>query len=310
MNRKKIIAGLGFAMLTSFSASAQTRVLLKPVVQTGQETRYSVNAVVDTRVTPQGADGITSSVHREVTATLLVRAATVAPSSVNGTTSESGVPQSNLTRYEFAIESLSASTVVDGAEKRLSSPNLVGRSILLTVDASGTLVRSEMPPDASRIGLGEIVISLFGWAPAAPVAVGESWGSSGADQFVGVFSYIAAPGMSDIAKGSTTHYTLSGLNGGRAVVDGAIELNQKGGLLMQIPSGPTKVNGIASGTGTTRIEYDVTAGRLASATTETSVKGRLVNVPPVRDGQPMQVREGALVETARFTIAPVPSPGT
>jgi hypothetical protein len=85
-----------------------------------------------------------------------------------------------------------------------------------------------------------------------------------------------------------------------------VALRQEGATRVAIPAAQTDLNLTAAGDGTTRIEYDVAAGRIVSAVTESMLKGRVVNIPPSRAGEPMQPREGALVETAKFSIKLLP----
>ena len=99
-----------------------------------------------------------------------------------------------------------------------------------------------------------------------------------------------------------TAYTFTALNDNRAVIEGTITLNQPGATMIEIPAAKVKVNLMAAGNGTTRIEYDAMTSRIASAVSESTLKGRVVNIQPTRAGEKMQPREGALVETAKFTI--------
>jgi hypothetical protein len=99
---------------------------------------------------------------------------------------------------------------------------------------------------------------------------------------------------------------LSAVNGGQAVIEGTLALRQEGATRLAIPAAQTEVNLSGAGDGTTRIEYDVAGNRIVSAVSESLLKGRVVNIPPTRAGEPMQPREGALVETAKFSIKLLP----
>jgi hypothetical protein len=59
---------------------------------------------------------------------------------------------------------------------------------------------------------------------------------------------------------------------------------------------------IAAGKGSALVEYDIAAQRIVAATTETSVEGRLANIPPAAKGAKLEPREGSVVETAKFSI--------
>src|SRR5581483_9838437 len=105
-----------------------------------------------------------------------------------------------------------------------------------------------------------------------------------------------------VPRSAKTAYRLSAVNGGVAVIEGALALRQDGATRAAIPAAQTDVNLNAAGDGTTRIEYDIATGRIVSATSESQLKGRVVNIPPSRAGEAMQPREGALVEAATFSI--------
>ena len=316
-NRTKtnpIVSTVALILIVYTSAAAQTGVLLKPILKVGQEARFNVSGQVETQITPQGAGGLSGTVRRELTATLLIRAGVAAPAAwskdaatpAGMTVSDSGATTGDLVYYEVTIEAITARIILDGAEKSLLSGDLAGQKIELALDPTGAVVKCMLPAEAGKIGLADVIFSLSAWAPPAPLTVGQTWGSSAADQIRGVFGYVSATTMSGISWGGRTAYKFSSLENDRAVVDGVIELTQKDASMLELPMGPTKVNATASGSGTTRIEYDTNAGRLASAVSETVLKGRLVNIPPTRQGAPMQPREGALVENAKFSVTLIP----
>ena len=83
-NRMKVITITFAILLASANASAQTAsVSLKPILKPGQEARYSLNGSVDTQITAAGVNGISGAEHRELNATLLLRAGVPAPPSVS-----------------------------------------------------------------------------------------------------------------------------------------------------------------------------------------------------------------------------------
>ena len=322
-NRAKVIAITFIILLASAGVAAQSGgVSLKPILKPGQEARYSLSGSVDTQVTPAGANGIGGAERRELSAMLLLRAGVAVPSTANqqgsskvGATvigtglpyssetivADAGVPSQDVVYYEAVIEALDVRVTLNGADSPSNAKSAVGQKISFALDAAGHMVRCAVPAEAARAGLADLLFSMLGWAPAAPLEVGQTWGNPPANHPLD-YSYVSAAAMSDVPKYTKTAYTFSALNGSRAVVDGAITLRQDGASMLQIPAVPAKVNLIASGSGTTRIEYDVASSRLASAVSESLLKGRVVNVQPTRAGEKMQPREGSLVETAKFSI--------
>ncbi|HKP10708.1 MAG TPA: hypothetical protein VJZ91_01310, partial [Blastocatellia bacterium] len=314
--------------LASINVLAQDGgVSLKPILKPGQEARYSLSGSVETQITPAGANGIGGAERRELSATVLLRAGVPATlltdsqtlqklgSPVTGNTvagmglpysSERYIYQSNtqskdVVYYEAVIEALDARATVNGLESPLNVKGVVGQKIGFTLDAAGYIVRCVAPTEAARAGLIDLLFSMLSWSPAQPSAVGQTWGTpAGSDQ--PGYGYVSAAAMSSVPKSAQTAYTFKALDGGRAVVEGAITLRQPGASMLEMPAARVKVNLIASGGGTTRVEYDVTSNRIASAASESTLKGRVVNIPPTREGEKMQPREGALVETAKFSI--------
>lgn len=325
--RIKVIAVTFIVLLASTGALAQNAgVSLKPVLKAGQEARYSLNGSVDTQVTAAGAGGLSGAEHRELSATLLLRAGVPAPqiagqnatpkaeSAVVGAASaysnvsyavDAGGPSKDLVEYEAVIEAMDARLTVNGVDSPASVKSAVGQKIAFTLDATGRIVRCAVPVEAARAGLADLLFSMLGWAPAAQLEVGQTWGNLSGHDPRG-YSYISAAVMSDVPKSAKTAYTFAALDDNRAVVEGTISLSQEGATMVPLAAVQTKVNLMASGSGTTRIEYDVAANRIASAVSESMMKGRVVNIPPTREGEKMQMREGALVETAKFSIKLVP----
>jgi hypothetical protein len=282
ISKRHVVWVLFLMFMVSMTAAAQSSVSLKPVIKVGEENRYAVDAVVDTRVTPTGGGGIASDVHRETTATVLLRAIT----------DEKGAPA-----YEAVIEAIMTHTSVDGIGQPADEASLLGQKIEYRLDSTGQLAKASFPEAASGTGLPELILSLTRWAPASEVTVGQSWGTGAGD-----YGYIAAPGMAEVARGSVVSYRLSSLAGGKAVVEGTITLKQSGASLVRTAEGKLNVNAVATGKGSSHIEYDATAGHIIAATTETSLSGRLANIPPAPEGQKLQPREGSVVENAKFSI--------
>jgi hypothetical protein len=181
--------------------------------------------------------------------------------------------------------------------------SLVGQKIEFVLDASGRVAKCSIPQKAVDAGLAELIFSLTSWIPSVDVSVGQSWGASdGTSAVAGEYGYISTTRIADISKGAITVYKLTGVDNSKAVIEGAIALNQSGASVLTTRDGRMNVNVLAAGKGTTRVEYDVEGGRIINATTDTTLEGRLVNVAPTREGEKMQPREGALVETSKFSI--------
>jgi hypothetical protein len=275
-------------LMIGVKASAQDeRVSLKPNTKPGQENRYHINASFHTIVTAQGETGIASDVHRELTATIIVR---------------TGVGENGVV-HEATIESINSRAAVDGADTKSDASALVGQKIEFVLDNSGRVAKCSIPQKAVDAGLVELIFSLTSWIPPVDVSVGQSWGPPGdGNVLAGEYGYISSTRIADISKGATTTYKLAGVEGGKAVIEGQISLNQSGASMLTMKDGRLNVNVIAAGKGTTRVEYDVKSSRIINATTNTTLEGRLAHIAPTREGEKMQPREGALVETSKFSI--------
>jgi hypothetical protein len=286
---KQLILGSVISLIASTSAFAQARqVSLKPVLKPGQESRYSFNISVDTRVTPTGDQGLASVIHKETTTTVLLR----------GVASEKSEAS-----YEAEIETFTSRTTLDGADvpDGLASP--VGAKIEYSLDSLGRPTNVKFPMPAWKSGLTELLLSLARWVPSNEVSVGLTWGQSIAiDSLEGDYGYISSPSLAEIPKRAAVSYKLSSLDGDRAVIEGAITLNQNGSCSLTTKQGRLNVTTIAEGKGSTRVDYDVSAGQVIAATTETSFEGRLMNMAPTRAGEKHQPREGTVTETAKFSI--------
>lgn len=288
-NGQRLIFGLVFSLIASSIASAQSRpVSLRPVLKPGQENRYVINISIETRVTPSGDDGLASVFHKESTATILLR----------GVASDRG-DVSN----QAVIEAFTTRATLDGVDTPTAEPSLIGQKIEYDLDSQGRATRSSFPQPAGRIGLAELLFSLARWVPSNEVSVGQTWGQSIAiDSLTGDYGYVAAPSIAEIPKRASVSYKLSSLDGGLAVIDGAITLNQSGSCLLTTKQGHLNVTATGDGKGSTRVEYDLGASRIIAATTETSFEGRLIHIAPTREGEKPQPLEGAVVETAKFSI--------
>jgi hypothetical protein len=204
---------------------------------------------------------------------------------------------------EAVIEAITTRTTVDGIDKPGAGSSLVGAKIEYRLDELGRPIKVSYPKAAGETGLAELILSLTRWVPASEVEVGQTWGQGSAgESLVGDYGYIYTSNISDIAKAATISYKLSKVDGDNALVEGTIALSQSGAVLLTTRDGRLNVNVIASGKGSSRVEYDLASSRIVAATTETSIEGRLANIPPSAEGKKMEPREGSLVETAKFSI--------
>jgi hypothetical protein len=326
-NGVKVVAMMFAVLIASINVPAQS-VSLRPILKPGQEARYSLSGTVETQMTATGANGIAGAATRELNATLLLRAGVPLPplndsqalqkygrpvqgGTVEGTglpySSEKYIYQSANTQsqeviyYEAVIEAFEARATVNGVDAAANVKGAVGQKIGFALDAAGHIVRCVAPMEAARTGLLDLLLSMLGWSPARPLAVGQTWAAPFDHDLPG-YGYVSAAPMSSVPKMAQTAYTFIALNDNLAVVEGAITLNQPGATMIDFPAAKMKVNLLAAGTGTTRIVYNVTTSRLASAVSESTLKGRVVNIAPTRAGEKMQPREGALTETAKFAI--------
>jgi len=287
MRNTKIAFVILFLLSTAATAAAQfAPVSLKPVLKPGQENRYIVNASVDLRVSPTGTNGIAANVHKEITATVLFR------------TTDDGA-------NEAIIEAIATKATVDGVDKPTSGNSLVGQKIEYKLDSVGRPGKVTMPQAASEAGLAEIALSLTTWSPATEVSVGQTWGQQG-ESLLGDFGLISAPSFSEILKGTSISYKLSAVEDNKAIIDGTLSLTPNGTSLLTTKEGRINVGVVATANGSTRIEYDVNAGRIIAATTESSLEGRLASTPPKPAGEKLQPREGSVVETTRYSVKLVP----
>jgi hypothetical protein len=276
-------------LMIALSAGAQTgRVALKPIIKPGQENRYEIKASVHTLVTPKGAGGIASDVNREVAATVVVR---------------TSVDEKGGVIHEATIESINSRAAIDGVDNSIGGGSLVEQKIEFVLDDYGRVAKCSIPQKAVDAGLAELIFSLTSWIPSADVSVGQSWGRGAPNSAAaGEYGYISTNKIADISKGATTTYKLAAVADSRAIIEGEIALNQSGGSILTTKDGRMNVNVLATGKGSTRVEYDMESSRIINATTDTTLEGRLVNVAPTREGEKMQPREGSLVETSKFSI--------
>lgn len=281
VKKSKIIFMLFFILAAAASAAAQDgRVSLRPVFKSGQQDRYLITASVTTVVTAKDEQGLSSNLHTELTATVLLRTVAVDEKSVS---------------REAIVESINSRATLNGNELATVAPALVGQKIEFTLDPSGNLLKCSIPQEAVKIGLTELLLATNRWFPSGEVAVGQTWQSGGQGP-------VYSDAMSDLSKGSTTVYKLSAMSDHRASIEGAITLNQSGSSVLTTSEGRTNVNLIAEGKGATRFEYDLKANRVLDGATVTRLEGRLANIAPTAEGEKMRSREGTVVEQAKFSI--------
>jgi hypothetical protein len=287
---KRILVLLPVLIAATTVAAQSQRVSLSPALKPGQENRYIFTASVDTHVSPTGANGIASNIHKETTATVLLRAVA----------DDKGDPVD-----EAIIEAIATRSTIDGIDRPTIVSTLVGQKIEYRLDSLGRVENVKLPQAAAETGLAELIFSLTGWSPASEVSVGQIW-AQGVGNPPGDYGYISADGISELTKGAATSYKLSAIDGNKATIDGAIALNKSGSSSLTTRDGRINVAVTAGGNGRTRIEFDVSAGRILAATTESSFEGRLATIAPKPAGEKLTAREGSLVETAKFSVKLVP----
>ncbi len=278
--KTKVIFILFVILMTTVSAAAQDPIGLGPTFKPGQQARYVITAEVDQVVTPTGGGGISNGLHREFTATILVRT--------------TGIDDKGLVTQEATVEEASFSNLIDGKLDRLSNGPAPGERIELKFFAPGNLQKATFSQEASGLGLADLIISLLRWFPATDISASRTWTS--------YQPALYSTGMRQIATGSAANYKLVSIEGGTAIIEGAITLNQSGGSRIFTTDGPLDVNAIGAGKGSTRFEYDVAGNRFLSGVSETRFEGKLANIVPSADGEKSRAREGSFVETAKFTI--------
>lgn len=278
--RAQVIFILIVMLMPLTTASSQEQVKLGPAFKPDQQARYTITARVDQVITPTGGDGISSSVHREFTATVLWRTV--------------GVDEKGVITQEAIIEDVSYRDLIDGKDRPSSEDALAGQTVELKFTGPGNLLKASIPKQAADLGLADVLVSLLRWFPGRDVSTGQSWNSTQPAIYSG--------GRSEIGRSLDTTYQLVSVEGDTAVISGAITMSQSGGARVSTGDGPLNVNAIGAGKGKSRFEYDVAGNRMLSGETEIKFEGRLANVVPSADGEKSRSREGSFVETAKFTI--------
>lgn len=278
--RAQVIFILIVMLMPLTTASSQERVKLGPAFKPDQGARYAITARVDQVITPTGGDGISSSVHREFTATVLWRTV--------------DVDEKGVINQEAIIEEVSYRDLIDGKDRPSSEDALAGQTVELEFTGPGNLLKASIPKQAADLGLADVLVSLLRWFPVREVSIGQFWNSTQPAIYSG--------GRSEIGRSLDTTYQLVSVEGGTAVISGAITMSQSGGARVSTGDGPLNVNAIGAGKGKSRFEYDVAGNRMLSGETEIKFEGRLANVVPTADGEKSRSREGTFVETAKFTI--------
>lgn len=266
-------------MICASAASAQERVSLRPVLTVGQESRYAIAATVETAVTPGGVDGLAANSRRELTATLTVRTVKLGSGEI---------------RQEATVEAITFSA--SGADK--AAKEIAGQKIEFTTNPAGHVVKCAFPNSAGYQAAAELLFNMSGWYPSGEVSVGELWAAAGQGP-------VYTDRLSDISKGATTAYKLASLSKGIASIEGAVTLDQKGVSVLRAGEA-SDIGVVASGKGTARFDYDISAGRLVGCVTESRLEGKVSHTKPTAEGEKLHPREGSLVETAKFSIKLIP----
>lgn len=279
ITRAKTLTVLLAVAICAAAASAQERVSLRPVFTAGQESRYTIAATVETAVTPGGADGLAANLRRELTATLVVRTVKLG--------------DKGEIHQEAILEAITFSSN-SGVADKAAKDEVAGRKIEFTTTPAGQLLKCSIPNSAGYQAAAELLFSMTGWYPAGEVTVGESWAAVGQGP-------VYTDRLSEISKGATTAYKLASLSKGIASIEGAVTLDQKGTSVLNAGEA-SDIGVIASGKGTARFDYDVSAGRLVGCVTESRLEGKVSHTQPTAAGEKLHPREGSLVETAKFSI--------
>jgi hypothetical protein len=264
-------------LIFAVTAVAQDRVSLRPGFKAGDESRYVINASVETTVTPKGPDGIGGTSRGELTATVLVRTLSLSDGEVN---------------QEALVEAISFSA---GKGTGVSTKEVAGKKIEFAIGPTGYLTKGSIPDSRGYQALADLLFSTARWRPAGEVSVGGAWDALG-------LGHLYTDRLSEIPMGATTIYKLVSLAKGIASIEGKVTLTQNGSSIFDAGKGLINVSVIASGSGMTKAEVDVSTGRVISGATESRVEGAIVNIQPTAAGEKMQPREGTLVETSRFSI--------
>src|SRR5215217_5098026 len=127
---KILFLSLLLLMIAAKASAQNERASFKPHIKPGQENRYQITASVHTVVTPTGATGIASDVHRELAATIMIR---------------TGVGEKGGVIHEAAIESVNYRAAIDGVVGPSDVASLVGQKIEFMLDASGRLAKCSIP---------------------------------------------------------------------------------------------------------------------------------------------------------------------
>ncbi|HKA21404.1 MAG TPA: DUF6263 family protein [Blastocatellia bacterium] len=261
-------------------ANAQDRVSLRPDFKAGDENRYTVNALVETIVTPKGPAGIGGNSRGQLTATVSVRVISI---------------KEGVIEQEALVEAISFNANKAGSPAVSESKEVAGKKIEFAITSAGQLLKCVIPDSTGYLALADLLFSVFRWYPAADVNVGGTWEALGRGN-------LFTERLSEASMSASTIYTLAALSKGVASIDGAVTLNQSGSSVFNPGGGKVNVSVTASGKGSAHIDMDISAGRLIAGTTESRVEGTLVNIQPTAAGEKMNPREGSLVEMAKFSI--------
>lgn len=261
-------------------ANAQDRVSLRPDFKAGDDSRYTINALVETIVTPKGPGGIGGNSRGQLTATVSVRVLSA---------------KEGVIEQEALVDAISFSANKAGSPASSESKEVAGKKIEFAITSSGQLLKCIIPDSPGYIALADLLFSAFKWYPAADVNVGGTWEALGRGN-------LFTERLSEASMSASTIYTLAGLSKGVASIDGAVTLNQSGSSVFNPGSGNVNVSVTASGKGSAHVDMDISAGRLITGITESRVEGTIVNIQPTAAGEKMNPREGSLVETSKFSI--------
>lgn len=279
---KSVSIALILTLACAALAVAQSSVSLRPIFKTGDESRYTISALVDTNVAPSGSPGLQGNSRRELNVTILIRTVSV---------SESG--DADLEATVEAISFKSTSNI--GGPQPPATSDIAGKTIMLKLSPAGQLSKCTLPQSQPYQVVLDLILSLARWYPAREIAVGESWQSDGQGP-------VYSAELSPISKRATTSYRLASAEEGTASIEGAVTLSGKGTSAVNPGMSAADVGVVADGSGTARFEVDIATGRLLSGTTESRIEGSLANTHASGEGGKPERRTGSLIEIAKFSI--------
>src|SRR5215475_7007149 len=135
-------------------ANAQDRVSLRPDFKAGDESRYTINALVETIVTPRGPGGIGGNSRGQLAATVTVHVLSV---------------KEGVIEQEALVDAISFSANKAGSPASSESKEVSGKKIEFAITSAGQLLKCVIPDSPGYIALADLLFSAFKWYPASDV---------------------------------------------------------------------------------------------------------------------------------------------